>query len=134
MALSLEHDRAILFERRSQFVITETNGSPYSIVTGSAIYPRVNEDRCKAKHTCRCNCSWWRGRYHYLFRQDESLINGRLIGFLDGGVITSKRSLVHVDRKGSERYKTYRVSQYIEYLSISSLLIIKSLISREFLF
>lgn len=42
------------------------------------------------------------GRYYYLFRQDESLINDRLIGFLDGGVITSKRDLAHVDEKGWE--------------------------------
>lgn len=80
-----------------------------SVVMGSAIYPRANEDRCKTqRNETRCaahlqmqlQLSAGRSMYYYLFRQDESLINDRLIGFLDGGVITSKRDLAHVDGKG----------------------------------
>lgn len=108
--ISLEHDRAILFSirdhRKLMVLLTAPSWDrpfiPAWMKTGAR--QRV--------HTCRCNCSWWWGRYHYLLRQDESLINGRLIGFLDDGVITPKRGLVNVDGKGSERYRfqcTYRV-------------------------
>lgn len=105
----------------------ETNGSPYSWRRHGIghLSPREwRQVQDAVQCTGRCNCSWRWGRYYYLFRQEESLINGRLIGFLNVGVITSKRGVLHVDRKGGRDVRCTGCLSFLRFsLSVTNSLI-----------